>query len=130
MYEDEDVVDALSYPDSVYALDFGTLVTSPHYEFKLGHGTEDELVAYYRRPRRYARDLLTFPWEPDSLLVLFTRNSRHPAIFATLRSYAEQADGRSATGSAVLEVHETRPLVAGVAHDLARAIHGNAGHSW
>jgi hypothetical protein len=133
VYADEDVVDALLDPRALYSADFTALVGRPHYEFKFASRASlvaelverprdtAVVVAWYRRPLRYARALPAFPWREGHDLVLFSRAAHEPAVVATLLAYAERADGSSATGYASLDVTQVDRQLPGVRGDVRRA---------
>ena len=116
VYTDARVQAALVEPRALYDAErYGTLVLAEHLEFALAPARvahvrmlllEDERLLYFRRPRKYARTLVRFPFELDVELVLFDVNSREPRMRVTLLEYNYDLTRPLTTGYVVVRVLE------------------------
>jgi len=135
-YVDYEVEQVITDPSSLYRVDYDRLARgSVHIEFKFverSHWIYEEvptstfstvLVAWWRRPRRFSRDNIIFPWIPDdgerSTFMLFDSNALLPVVRVRLLIF-DQEDGRAATGWAALELISTVSNVPGISADLQR----------
>jgi len=138
VYASADVQAALFRAASIDALGYAATAEEPHLETRLVSATHylaeaarteapsssrRRLIAWYRRPRRYARELPMFPFAEGATLVFFASATREPALICELVDYyAESAD--AATGYLTLELVEARATLAATLADVERALGG------